>query len=138
MADNPVIGVERDVYPGPGQKHRLVINGNLGSRLHDDEADAIELLASKPLLREADPAVGEASWRLTTTDIANGGGIAIVTLHSGVQHAGRVDKRLSAHEVLHMRTVNLDDRQLGRPLDTDGGWVTIDWGQIASIQGVPA
>lgn len=68
-----------------------------------------------------DPAVSEASWRLSAYDIANGDGIATVTLRSGAQLSGTVNKSLSAQEVLH--------------LNTERGWHTIDWTEIAAISG---
>lgn len=68
-----------------------------------------------------EPAVNEASWRLSATDIARGDGIATVTLRSGVQLTGSVDLMLSEHEVLHLKV--------------DRGWVSIDWTEIAAIAG---
>lgn len=69
------------------------------------------------------PAVNEASWRLSATDIARGDGIATVTLRSGAQLTGSVDLMLSEHEVLHLKV--------------DRGWVSIDWTEIAALAGQP-
>jgi hypothetical protein len=68
--------------------------------------------------------VGEASWRLAVFDIANGDGIATITLKSGVQLSGEVDRGLSESDVLFVRTKTK-------------GWHTIDWEEIAAISGEP-
>ncbi len=62
-----------------------------------------------------------STLRIAAMDVANGSGVATVTLRSGVQLTGRVDKRLSMHEVLHLVTPN--------------GWHTIDYIEIAAITG---
>lgn len=60
-------------------------------------------------------------WKLSMCDIANGYGIATVTLRSGVQLEGSVNKKLSMHDVLH--------------LECPGGWHSIDYWEIAAITG---
>lgn len=65
------------------------------------------------------------SWKLSIYDIANGEGIATVTLRSGVQFVGTVDKRLSSGDVLFLRTL------------ATGGWHTIDYTEIAAVTGEP-
>lgn len=69
----------------------------------------------------SDLPVSAASWRISAFDIANGNGIAVVTLRSGKEFTGRVNKQLSMNDVLH--------------LNTDVGWHTIDWTEIAAITG---
>lgn len=68
--------------------------------------------------------VSESSWKLSAYDIANGGGTATVTLRSGVQLQGSVNKELSACDVLH--------------LNTPRGWHTIDWAEVAAFSGEPS
>jgi hypothetical protein len=70
---------------------------------------------------ELEERVHSSSWKLTIADIANGYGIATVTLRSGVQLEGSVDKKLSVNDVLF--------------LHTQGGWHTIDYTEIAAITG---
>lgn len=65
--------------------------------------------------------VAEASWRLSAMDIAHGNGKATVALKSGLEYEGTVDEKLSAHEVLFLRTQT--------------GWVAIDWEEIAAMEG---
>lgn len=65
--------------------------------------------------------VHESLWRLSAWDIANGDGIATVYLKGGATLSGRVNKRLSGANVLH--------------LTTERGWHTIDWTEIAAISG---
>lgn len=72
-----------------------------------------------------DAPVHESSWRLSAFDIANSDGVATVTLRSGVQLAGRVDKHLSLNEVLFLRTATR-------------GWHTVDWTEIAALSGEKA
>lgn len=62
-----------------------------------------------------------SNWKVSMCDIANGNGMATVTLHSGVQLEGTVDKKLSMDGVLH--------------LHCPGGWHTIDYWEIAAITG---
>jgi hypothetical protein len=69
-------------------------------------------------------AVPDTLWRLVAADVYNGNGVATVTLRSGVQFTGRVNRELSKQEVL----------QLSLP---GGGWVSIDWTEIAAFVGMP-
>lgn len=71
-----------------------------------------------------DAPVHESEWRLSIYDIANGDGIAKVTLRSGVQITGKPSKSKSEHATLFM----YEDR----------GWHVIDWTEIAAISGAPA
>lgn len=60
-------------------------------------------------------------WKISMCDIANGYGIATVTLRSGVVLEGSVNKELSLGDVLH--------------LECPGGWHSIDYWEIAAITG---
>lgn len=66
-------------------------------------------------------AVDPARWKLAICDIANGYGMATVTLRSGIQLKGTVDKKMSMDDVLF--------------LHCSGGWHTIGYGEIAAITG---
>ena len=73
------------------------------------------------------PAVHESEWRLSAHDIANGGGIATVTLRSGAQFRGTIEK---SHNPADSPMATLH-------LTTDRGWVVIDWTEIAALGGEP-
>lgn len=62
-----------------------------------------------------------STFRLGVHDIANGDGIATVTLRSGVQLSGTVKLNLTDDVVLHLKTAR--------------GWHTIDWNDIAALSG---
>lgn len=64
--------------------------------------------------------LAESTFRLAAMDVANESGVAIVTLRSGAEFRGRVDKRLSL-DVLHLVTAE--------------GWHTIDYSEVAAISG---
>jgi len=67
--------------------------------------------------------IGTAYWMLVARDIDAGGGIITVTLRSGVQLVGRLDRELS-------KPAN------GLKLNTlDGGYHVINFAQIAAMTG---
>lgn len=67
------------------------------------------------------------SIRLALIDAANNcvreGATAVVTLRSGVQHEGKLNRA----------GVDMGTEQI----ETDGGWITIDRDEIASVEARP-
>lgn len=65
-------------------------------------------------------------WVIVAVDIANGGGMAAVTLKSGAAFTGRVDRKYFedttiAPDALHLKTST--------------GWIVIDLEEIAAMEG---
>lgn len=68
-------------------------------------------------------AVDASFWRLTLADIHKGNGIVTVTLRSGAVFSGLYHRDLSKHETLRLKQ--------------GGGYVDIDWDEIAALAGSP-
>lgn len=75
-------------------------------------------------------------WRIVLLDIKNGDGVAVVTLKSGVQLAGRIDSRDDVQrQVISLKSGRWRANHPSDIFDLDGGWHVIDYTQVAAITG---
>lgn len=82
-----------------------------------------------------DDTVPASYWRIVLLDIKNGDGVAVVTLKSGVQLAGKVSTTPGQHQAVTLRSGCWRANHPSDIFDLDGGWHVIDYTQVAAITG---
>ena len=81
-------------------------------------------------------AIDASYWRIVLADIKNGNGVATVTLKSGVQLVGRVDRNGPSEPGISLKSGELKyTGSVHKEFVSDGGWHVIDFTQVAAITG---
>jgi len=78
-----------------------------------------------------DDSVPASYWRVVLLDIKRGDGVAVVTLRSGVQLTGKVDRNGPSEPGISLKS----GEYRGGSFTPDGGWHIVDFTAVAAITG---